>query len=60
MPRWIVEPAKWKPTDTEVTIPDVGTVKCHAVYIKSEPDGARPFYHQTSQKWITRERTRIG
>lgn len=51
MPRWPVKPETWKPTDTEVNVPKVGTVQCVATYVQ-EPN--EPWHDRMRTHWTVR------
>jgi|SRR6185437_9262579 len=57
MPRWPEKPETWKPTETDVTVPGVGTVQCVAVFDHDEKEGTGKHYVQFQQKWIDNKRT---
>jgi hypothetical protein len=51
------KPENWKPTDTEVDIPDVGVVRCSATFDHSEDEGTGKHYRSFGDTWVPNERT---
>ena len=54
------KPQTWKPTDTTVNVPGVGTVACHAEYQSSEDEGGQHYVDRTNATgggWVKNQRT---
>ncbi len=61
MPRYPSKPETWKPTETAVTVPDVGTITCVAVFDHSEDeDRTGSTWHDGGPgggQWVKNQRT---
>jgi hypothetical protein len=50
MPRWPETPTTWKPTETEVDVPGVGTFRALATFDHGEPEGTTRYDDRTHKR----------